>query len=623
MEYEEVSMNKKRYIGIVTITLILSFFVSTLISLRSVNILMDDNHEHQANIYATDICNELHEFLLEPRLIAQSMSNELANNIVIKKDKYTDQKLSNVIGEYLDEIVQKFEFDTAYFVDGSNNRYYSVDGYVKTLDYVNNESDRWYSDFTTSGIPYSLNIKNDVVDNDKVMVFVNCRVEDTVGRFIGVCGIGVRKEHINELVQNFENKYNLKIHIVSAKGFHILQEHDKEERDDKKEIEIKRMLRIHNPQQDYKFEMTDDGGFLISKQIKECNWFLVVEESGQSNNIYDNLLTWNVVGCIIILILVILIFSIIINHMDKCNVSIRENEEEQRDIIQSLADIYSTMHMFDLENGVCREIATNDVMRKVVLDNQGKDIQTIIHNAMRVTTQSDDLQSMLEFTDFFTLPERMSGHKIISQEFFGGKIGWARASFIRVQEDENQRVSKVLFVTQVIDDDKKREEQLIRISRTDELTRAYNRRAYDEAIEKEKQIHSQDLVIVSVDVNGLKQVNDKLGHVAGDELILGATECLRSAFAGYGEIYRTGGDEFMVLLHCSQEQLEKMVVKLEKKVQSWSGTKVSQLAIAKGIVMCNQYQDQTIEELEKIADQLMYDDKTRYYQRMGIERRRH
>ena len=169
-------MDKKRYIGIVTITLILSFLVSTLISLRSVSILMGDNHEHQANIYATDICNELHEFLLEPRLIAQSMSNELANNIVIKKDKYSEEKISKLFGDYLNEIVRKFEFDTAYFVDGSNNRYYSFDGYAKTLDYVNNESDRWYSDFTTSGVPYSLSINNDVVQKDNVMVFVNCRV---------------------------------------------------------------------------------------------------------------------------------------------------------------------------------------------------------------------------------------------------------------------------------------------------------------------------------------------------------------------------------------------------------------------------------------------------------------
>ena len=616
-------MDKKRYIGIVTITLILSFLVSTLISLRSVSILMGDNHEHQANIYATDICNELHEFLLEPRLITQSMGNELANSIVIKKDKYSEEKLSKLYGDYLNEIVRKFEFDTAYFVDGSNNRYYSFDGYAKTLDYVNNESDRWYSDFTTSGVPYSLSINNDVVQKDNVMVFVNCRVEDKKRRFVGVCGIGVDKEKINELIQSFESKYNLKIHIISEKGIHVLHEHDKSERNDKKETQIKKMLRIHEPEQDYKYEMTEDGGFLISKRIKESNWFLVVEESGQVKGIYDHLLLWNVIGCVSVLILVILIFSIIINHMDKCNVSIRENEEEQRNIIQSLADIYSTMHMFDLENGVCKEIRTNDVMRKVVLDNQGKDIQTIIRNAMRVTTQSDNLQNMLEFTDFLTLPERMSGHKILSQEFFGGKIGWARASFIRVQENEDGRVTKVLFVTQVIDDDKKREEQLIRISRTDELTRAYNRRAYDEIMEKEKKMNREDLVIASIDVNGLKQVNDQLGHGAGDELILGATDCLRAAFAGYGEIYRTGGDEFMVLLHCSKEQLEKMIVKLEKKVQSWSGTKVSQLAIAKGVVMRNQYPDQTISELEKLADQLMYDDKARYYQRMGIERRRH
>lgn len=582
---------------------------------------MGENLEHQGNIYATDICNGIYELLLEPRIMAQSMNNMLVYDLLKEKDKISEEECSQLFGEYLSSIVRNFQFDTAFFVDGSNNNCYSVEGYVKTLDYVNREEDQWYSEFLASGVPYSLTIDQDLSGNDQMMINVNCRVEDSEGRFIGVCGIGVCEDQIHELIQNFEDKYKLIIHIVSAEGKHQLNEHEETKENKETEREIKKMLRLYDMHQEYMYEAREDGGFLIVKRIPESNWFLAVEESGQVIELYNHLLVRNVIGCIIVLVLVIIIFHTIINQMDKGNASIRANEEEQRNIIQSLADIYSTMHMFDLEHGVCKELATNEIMRKVVLANQGKDIQTIIRNAMRAVTQSYYLESMLEFTDFYTLSERMRGHKIISQEYFGGKVGWARASFIKVKEDDEQKVCKVLFVTQIIDDDKKREEQLVRISRTDELTRALNRRAYDEMIEQEKRGNMQDLVIISVDVNGLKEANDKLGHAAGDELILGATQCMRSAFTGLGEIYRTGGDEFMVLLHCSNEQLEKMLLNLEQNVENWTGTRIKQLAIAKGIVVCNQYPNRTLEELEKLADQFMYEDKADYYLRTGKDRR--
>ena len=230
---------------------------------------------------------------------------------------------------------------------------------------------------------------------------------------------------------------------------------------------------------------------------------------------------------------------------------------------------------------------------------------------------------MLEFTDLSTLPNRMKGKKILSQEFIGRLFGWSRASFIVVSEDSQGYADKVLYVTQVIEDDKKREEQLIKMSKTDELTRVYNRRAYEEDIQElQTNNKMKDLVVISIDVNGLKRANDTLGHAAGDEMIKSAAYCMVLAFSSYGKVYRTGGDEFMTLLHCTEDELQSVLTSFDKSISQWSGEKVKSLAIAKGVVVCNQYPKLSMQEIEKIADQLMYKDKSDYYKNSGIDRRK-
>ncbi|MFR3283861.1 MAG: diguanylate cyclase domain-containing protein [Clostridium fessum] len=47
---------------------------------------------------------------------------------------------------------------------------------------------------------------------------------------------------------------------------------------------------------------------------------------------------------------------------------------------------------------------------------------------------------------------------------------------------------------------------------------------------------------------GWKRVNDTYGHVAGDELIRAAADCMKNSFNEYGKVYRIGGDEFAVII---------------------------------------------------------------------------
>ena len=159
---------------------------------------------------------------------------------------------------------------------------------------------------------------------------------------------------------------------------------------------------------------------------------------------------------------------------------------------------------------------------------------------------------------------------------------------------------------------------------TDELTGLLNRRAYDELCDQIAETHTEHKqTIVMMDVNGLKRANDEIGHSAGDELIIGAADTIRQAFEAYGTCYRTGGDEFIAILTCTEEKVQEALAAFEEAQSSWHGQQIEELTISKGVVIGAQCDAQfTWKEMTELADQRMYRDKDAYYQRTGKERRK-
>jgi diguanylate cyclase (GGDEF)-like protein/putative nucleotidyltransferase with HDIG domain len=96
-----------------------------------------------------------------------------------------------------------------------------------------------------------------------------------------------------------------------------------------------------------------------------------------------------------------------------------------------------------------------------------------------------------------------------------------------------------------------RVEQLEAQTRTDSLTRLGNHRGFHNDLTESIARRASSgavLTLMAIDLDGLKQINDAHGHPAGDEHIRKVAECLRRAVAHEGTVYRTGGDEFMVIL---------------------------------------------------------------------------
>lgn len=95
-----------------------------------------------------------------------------------------------------------------------------------------------------------------------------------------------------------------------------------------------------------------------------------------------------------------------------------------------------------------------------------------------------------------------------------------------------------------------RSERLELESETDALTQLYNRRAWDRLLSTEEdrcRRYGHSAIVLSIDLDELKRINDTHGHAAGDALIVRAADALRKAVRKVDIVARLGGDEFSVL----------------------------------------------------------------------------
>lgn len=160
-------------------------------------------------------------------------------------------------------------------------------------------------------------------------------------------------------------------------------------------------------------------------------------------------------------------------------------------------------------------------------------------------------------------------------------------------------------------------------ARIDVMTDLLNRRVYEEDLKHIKQEPlPKDLFYVVIDINGLKDVNDNHGHEAGDRLIIGAARCIEESFKDRGRLYRIGGDEFVVLLDANQEEVERLTDDVKQRAATWSDKEDVKLTISCGAAGAPEFPEDDISELARTADERMYHEKARYYQSIGMERRR-
>jgi diguanylate cyclase (GGDEF)-like protein len=161
---------------------------------------------------------------------------------------------------------------------------------------------------------------------------------------------------------------------------------------------------------------------------------------------------------------------------------------------------------------------------------------------------------------------------------------------------------------------RKRETALRDVALTDELTGLYNRRGWftvaDHEIERARRGKDRRGLLF-IDVDGLKQVNDALGHREGDRAIAAAADVLRCCSRSSDVLGRLGGDEFVLLLGegGSPTLVRERVVAALAEHNAGSGAPF-ELRLSIGAEVWYPDQACSLDELVRRADTQMYADKT-------------
>jgi diguanylate cyclase (GGDEF)-like protein/PAS domain S-box-containing protein len=143
-------------------------------------------------------------------------------------------------------------------------------------------------------------------------------------------------------------------------------------------------------------------------------------------------------------------------------------------------------------------------------------------------------------TDFYRCDIRMKHKK--------GSWIWVYSCGQVLTRNEEGQPLKMMGTHTDITDRKLTEEAVLYLSYHDQLTGLYNRRFYEEELRRLDTKRNLPLSIIIGDVNGLKRINDTLGHEKGDELIKKAATAITQGCRADDIIARMGGDEFVVLL---------------------------------------------------------------------------
>jgi diguanylate cyclase (GGDEF)-like protein/PAS domain S-box-containing protein len=196
-----------------------------------------------------------------------------------------------------------------------------------------------------------------------------------------------------------------------------------------------------------------------------------------------------------------------------------------------------------------------------------------------------------------------------------GQIVWALNNVSLVRDSDDTPVH-FIFQIQDITERKRVEATLESLSLVDELTGLYNRRGFLAVTEQHLasiRRHHKIPVILYADLDGLKRINDTLGHPEGDQALVKSADILKDTFRTSDVIARLGGDEFVVLAGISKDETaDSLTERLQEKFREHNEqtNRPYHLSISVGVVHFES-DEASIEEVVARADQIMYEDKRR------------
>jgi diguanylate cyclase (GGDEF)-like protein len=205
---------RMRLVATVALILAIGFMVTTFLSYQvSRDSIRQGLIESELPLTSDTIYSEIQRDLLRPVFIASLM----ANDTFVKDWILAGENDELVIRRYLRELRDQYGVFTSFLIPETSRRYYHFSGTSRTVR-EDREDDAWYfraRDMTTD---YEINVDENEEQNGLLTVFINHRILDYDGKFLGLTGVGLDVQTVAGIIDRYQADYGRHIYFLDAKG---------------------------------------------------------------------------------------------------------------------------------------------------------------------------------------------------------------------------------------------------------------------------------------------------------------------------------------------------------------------------------------------------------------------
>lgn len=557
----------------ISLILMIGFILTAIFSYRANYRASLDNMEQVSSLTAEGIYYELTTMFTKPVNVSLTMAHDslLVSHLMEETLDFEDESYAQVTRDYLEAYQQKYQFDAVFLVSEASGRYYNFNGIDRILTEDNPENE-WYYSLMASDLEYQLVVDNDEVEgaDNEITVFVNCKVYDDNGTVPGVVGVGIRIEHLKELLQSYEEQYNVNASLISDDGSieisTVYTGYDKTDWFETYHQESLEEKILGWKNANVNLELWTEAGivnnekhYIVTRYIPELSWHLIVEQN--TGALLKEIQMQIYQSGIVLAIVVVTVLIVVTNVIKRFNKQITELVNEREKVFhRATEEMYEAIYELNITKNCAAGQRTMEYFESLGAKGLPYDqsLHVIAEKQIKEEFREDYVNMFLPQN---VIREYELGNNNLSYQFMLSENGtdylWMQINAYIFFSQEDKCIHMFTY-RKNIDAEKQKEKQAL----TDEMTGLYNKKSTEREISRIlSENPEKEYAFFILDIDNFKQANDRFGHAFGDYCIQSFASMIQNEFKKPEVIGRIGGDEFAVFI--AVENKENVVVKAQ------------------------------------------------------------
>ena len=312
MGYQRI-FDRRGLLLLLGLLLLAGFFATTLLGYQvSKRAIRDAIIGQDLPLTSSNIYSEIQKDLVRPVLISSTMASDtFLRDWVIKGEVGVGE-----MARYLSEVRQRYGAFSSFFVSDKSATYYTGEGMLKRVS-PTEPRDAWYYRVRDMKEAYEINVDPDLANRDALTIFINYRVFDFRGNYIGATGIGLTVDAVRRLIAEYQQRFQRTIYFVDGGGKVVVFGNQLDRAVELRAAEglgplVDRILREKSGI--YQYQADGDNHILNVNYLPELKWYLFVEQNeavalaGIRRTLYANLAI-SLVVTLVVLFLTHLVLS--------------------------------------------------------------------------------------------------------------------------------------------------------------------------------------------------------------------------------------------------------------------------------------------------------------------------